>query len=121
MQGSGSVHGFVFGRGNSIIYLFVVDGEWVFDRRATDYTPNVFEGMNAVVRVQAPPVTAARPALRRSTLLAVQRAKHAKPPPKLVECSCDSARIKKCDDRNSVNKQTNKQTNNSKTKRKVRT
>jgi 1,4-alpha-glucan branching enzyme len=25
-------------------YLFVVDGEWLYDPRATDYVPNVLEG-----------------------------------------------------------------------------
>ncbi len=34
-------------------YLLVVDGEWVFDLNATDYVPNVFGGMDAVVEVSS--------------------------------------------------------------------
>lgn len=36
-------------------YLLVVDGEWVFDLNATDYLPNVFGGMNAIVEVLPAP------------------------------------------------------------------
>src|SRR2546425_13328126 len=35
-------------------YLLVVDGEWVIDPKAADYTPNVFGGMNAVVQARSP-------------------------------------------------------------------
>lgn len=35
-------------------YRFVVDGEWVDDPAATDYVPNPFGGMNAVLTVAAP-------------------------------------------------------------------
>lgn len=35
-------------------YRFVVDGEWVDDPAATDYIPNPFGGMNAVLTVAAP-------------------------------------------------------------------
>lgn len=35
-------------------YLFVVDDTWLFDPNATDYVPNIFGGMNAVVAVTAP-------------------------------------------------------------------
>ena len=35
-------------------YLFVVDGTWLFDPDATDYVPNIFGGMNAVVAATAP-------------------------------------------------------------------
>lgn len=34
-------------------YRFVVDGEWVDDPAATDYVPNPFGGMNAVLTVVA--------------------------------------------------------------------
>ena len=34
-------------------YLLVIDGEWVFDLNATDYVPNVFGGMNAIVEVSS--------------------------------------------------------------------
>jgi hypothetical protein len=32
-------------------YLFVVDGRWTFDPKATDYVPNPFGGRNSVLRV----------------------------------------------------------------------
>lgn len=43
-------------------YLFLVDGEWLFDPRAADYVPNVFGGMNAVIHVQQPRKRPARTA-----------------------------------------------------------
>lgn len=35
-------------------YRFVVDGQWVDDPAATDYIPNPFGGMNAVLTVAVP-------------------------------------------------------------------
>ena len=35
-------------------YRFIVDGQWVDDPAATDYIPNPFGGMNAVLTVAAP-------------------------------------------------------------------
>lgn len=35
-------------------YLFVTDGQWMFDPNATDYVPNIFGGINAVINVTAP-------------------------------------------------------------------
>lgn len=35
-------------------YLFVVDDTWLFDPNATDYVPNIFGGVNAVIQVTAP-------------------------------------------------------------------
>lgn len=41
-------------------YRFVVDGEWVDDPMATDYVPNPFGGMNAVLTVASPQTAPAR-------------------------------------------------------------
>ena len=67
-------------------YLFVVDGEWAFDPNATDYAPNIFGGMNAIMEVQPPAARAARPRRRHSPFLAARRATDEESSAKRVEC-----------------------------------
>ena len=67
-------------------YLLVVDGEWVFDLNATDYLPNVFGGMNAVVDVSAPRKCERRLAAPTSSSFGLSTTKNGEASPTCVPC-----------------------------------
>ena len=77
-------------------YLFVVDGVWMFDPNATDYMPNIFGGMNAVIEVScADKCEDRRPTAIRSSL-GLSRTKKGKASPSRVACLPDTWRINEC-------------------------
>lgn len=67
-------------------YLFVVDGVWTFDPNATDYVPNVFGGMNAVINVAAPRKCKRRVAAPARSSFAMSRTRNGKASPSRVAC-----------------------------------
>ena len=67
-------------------YLLVVDGEWTFDPMASDYVPNVFGGMNAVIQARSPAKCAARRTSATQPSFGVGGTKKGKPSPSRVAC-----------------------------------
>jgi len=67
-------------------YLFVVDGEWTFDPNTTDYMPNLFGGMNAVMEVLPDSTCPSERRVLESPFLATRAARIVKGLAKSVEC-----------------------------------
>ncbi len=66
-------------------YLFVVDGAWVFDPKATDYVPNIFGGMNTVIHARSPAPSAANKPITTAPSFGGRETRKGKASPSRVE------------------------------------